>query len=241
METILSKIPFHKYRTLKYLLWIGSLIAYLILNDMSGWDVDIQHLFFQNHHWLIDADSQDFLRLMAYTAPKTLLLIGGILLLCYAIFAGIFPQKSFFTQNMLYILLNISFIPLIVASLKAITNVYCPYQLDIFNGFYQHTWLWQNNLDIARGRCFPAGHASGACSLVCLWFMNIKHSARRLIYSSVVIFIILTAGYQMMNGRHFLSHTITTLWIALSWAWFCKQYLSPFIYQKFYEKSASRL
>jgi membrane-associated PAP2 superfamily phosphatase len=72
-----------------------------------------------------------------------------------------------------------------------------------------------------RGHCLPAGHASGGFGL--LGFVWIRRSRRwRIAWLTVALVAGWSMGLvQMLNGSHYLSHTMVTMllawWLAVLW------------------------
>ena len=117
-------------------------------------------------------------------------------------------------------LLSFIIIPVLVAGAKYFTNVYCPYQLDIYNGLYPFVRVLESYpadfIQPKVGRCFPAGHATAGFAFLGLFYAFRKRSFK---ISGLCIGLILgwTAGiYQMLRGQHFLSHTLFSMIAALT-------------------------
>jgi membrane-associated PAP2 superfamily phosphatase len=109
-------------------------------------------------------------------------------------------------------------VPLVVGSLKAVSNMPCPKSLDIFNGTYPHTCVWEKyatkDCHLEKQKCWPAGHASGGFALLSLIFLF--HSRKnKIIAGSIAMVIGWSMGsYKMLIGDHFLSHTTITMILA---------------------------
>jgi membrane-associated PAP2 superfamily phosphatase len=110
-------------------------------------------------------------------------------------------------------------VPLATAGLKQLTNRHCPWSMVDFGGFAPYVGLLSAApADLARGVCFPAGHASGGFAWLAwvpaLWITR-PVAARR------ILGIALVAGSMMglarlLQGAHFLSHVLWSAWLA--WA-----------------------
>lgn len=70
-------------------------------------------------------------------------------------------------------LLSIIFVPALIAGAKYVTNVYCPYQLNIYNGLYPFVRILESYpadfIQPKPGRCFPAGHATAGFAFMALF------------------------------------------------------------------------
>ncbi|UQB24825.1 phosphatase PAP2 family protein [Pseudomonas syringae] len=112
--------------------------------------------------------------------------------------------------------------------LKSHTSVYCPVETTLYGGPQAHIeWFRNFNLlhEAGAGRCWPGGHASGAFSLLALYFVARRYCWR---YSKVLLAGILLLGMiygttRVLQGWHFMSHTfwagivvwLSTLLVAL--------------------------
>jgi membrane-associated PAP2 superfamily phosphatase len=205
-------------------LWpaVGLLVAAFALFEFTSIDIWLQDLFY-NHStkkWLVDS-KEPIQRLLFYTGPKALIWVfaGTIIGLCLV------PKKfrarfSVGRRELLIVIATLTTAPALVALSKATTNVFCPYELTRYDGNYAYKKVCEtygpNERPInpkgkpARGRGFPAGHASGGFALLSLAGLATTRKGR-----AIGIMIGLGMGtwmgvYQMLKGAHFLSHTIIT-------------------------------
>ena len=105
-----------------------------------------------------------------------------------------------------------------VAIGKATINRHCPWDCSRYGGSVNYTSIFvAPDVGSPRGHGFPAGHASGAFSLVAVYFVFYGHRpvwARRGLTLGLILGAIFTFG-QLVRGAHFISHSIVTL--ALCW------------------------
>jgi len=64
-----------------------------------------------------------------------------------------------------------------------------------------------------RGRCFPAGHASGGYALFSLAGLATSRRGRWIGVSIGLVVGGAMGGYQMLKGAHYLSHTVVTVFV----------------------------
>lgn len=174
--------------------------------------------------WLVPAGRPPAWYLF-YNVPRLLVaLTGGCLLVALA--ASIWtPRLRRFRVSMLLCLLAVILTPSLVSWLKHATDIYCPYQTEIFGGRFPHIGLLEAyplGLERAKpGQCWPAGHASGGFGLMGFILFAAKTDWRsRLLLSLPGFAIGWSAGlFQMARGNHYLSHTIASLSIALLIVW----------------------
>jgi membrane-associated PAP2 superfamily phosphatase len=195
---------------------LAVVIAVFEILPIDVWLQD--HLYnFTTHKWLID--SKDAIpRLLFYTGPKRLLLMTG-LLLGIACFLPLRIRQRYLPDDgsrrqWLVVLATLASAPLLISSLKAITHVFCPYELVRYGGREDYQPTFKRYVKEDRpgrfGRGFPAGHASGGFALLSLAGLG---ASRRLRAWGLTIGLsagTLMGGYQILKGAHFLSHTIVT-------------------------------
>ncbi len=130
-----------------------------------------------------------------------------------------------------YVLVSVLLATLAVSTLKAVTNVDCPWDLVRYGG--DHRWIGLFDArpgEWSRARCFPAGHASAGYAWLSLYFAALQ-SAPRLRW--VALGTALAAGLvfglgQQLRGAHFASHDVASalvcwlvalgLWRAWPWS-----------------------
>lgn len=108
---------------------------------------------------------------------------------------------------------------LIVALIKNLTHIYIPSDLTLYGGTMPHIRLFDTvPPGLPIGHAFPAGHASGAFSLISFYFLFTIRGSR---WRYPALFACLTLGFsfglaQQMRGKHFFSHDLFSL--AICWA-----------------------
>lgn len=202
------------------LAWI-LLAATLVVFECTGLDVWFQDFFysFDRHAWLVPKKSR-FPRIVFYHAPKVLLIaFGGWLLLSLII-----PRSSrwlhFLSQRppryLLYLIVCLGLFPALIGAIKKVSGLHCPSELARYGGDHEYRKLFSARPTNPRelGHCFPGGHASGGFALLALSFVAQTNRTK-------IASLILGLGvgwamglYQMLNGAHFLSHTVITMLLA---------------------------
>lgn len=120
-------------------------------------------------------------------------------------------------RNALLAALGMYAIPLVISTLKQITNCHCPWSVTDFGGSVPYLHLWQSappGLEV--GKCFPAGHASVGFLWI-VWAVALRPAG--LGHARVALLAglgtgALLGGLRMAQGAHFLSHTLASLWLA---------------------------
>ncbi|MAZ02166.1 MAG: phosphoesterase [Sneathiella sp.] len=205
-----------------YQLAISALLLALVivLFEYTGLDFRISDNFFNGTTWIIDAN-QPVARFFFYNMPRWLLIAyGSGLCILFLLSFVLKPCEKFRTRKILFIILCAILIPLTVGTGKKITNVYCPYQLTEYGGTKPHLWPFEERVSDDSGKCFPAGHASAGFAL--LLFIPLARTRKGMVMAGAMTAGWIMGGYQMLNGRHFLSHTLVTM--LLSWMIVCLLY-----------------
>lgn len=186
----------------------------LLISNLTKIDIWIQDLFFRNNNWLIDRNDL-IIRRIFYQIPKFILALIGIVNII--IFATSFYKKSLYKlrSRSLIIFFAIILVPLMISSLKKVTNLYCPSQLSLYNGDKPLVRLFdkypKDFLQDRPGRCYPAGHASGGFALLSLYYV-MKHRYLGILIGGIMGW---TMGlYQILSGSHFISDTIISMLLA---------------------------
>lgn len=189
------------------------LIVTILIFEISNLDILSQNYFFNfnSNIWIVRRDNI-FLKFVFYDGIKRLLIIFLSAIFLTLVF---FRKKQLiktYQTGLIIVLLSGIFVPSTVASIKAITNVACPKNLDQYGGTYPYVKVlekYPNNFkQEKRLKCWPAAHASGGFALLSLFFLfrSKRNQILSLIFSSFLGGIM--GFYKMLIGDHFLSHTI---------------------------------
>ncbi|MFL6620356.1 MAG: phosphatase PAP2 family protein, partial [Povalibacter sp.] len=159
------------------------------------------------------------------------LLIGVLLSasLCIWMVARLNPQISELRRPATYFSLSVILSIGCIALLKLLTNVHCPWSLEVFGGHYPYIELFSPRPQALKtGQCFPAAHASCGYALLALFFV-FRERSRRLARTGIVVAILaglLFGISQQSRGAHFLSHDVWSAFIV--WAIAASLYVFAF-------------
>jgi len=157
------------------------------------------------HAWITDKVVHEYgrnLNALAWLALFVAWVIAGI--------RGAAPSRH---RPLGYLLLATLLSCLTVSWIKSWTNVDCPWDLIRYGGSRQFIGLFDlRPLGMPRGRCFPAGHASGGYAWLALYFFFLATAPRwRWAGLSAGAALGLVFGIsQQLRGAHFLSHDVVT-------------------------------
>ena len=201
------------------LITVFLLIAVIALFQFTELDIIVQNFFynFETKSWLINKN-EPILRFFFYDGIKTLLILFALAILFSLIFLRKKELIKEYKKGLIIVLLTAIFVPLIIGSLKAISNTPCPCNIVHFNGVYPDIKVFDSYpkdfVQPSIAKCWPAGHASGGFALMALFFLfkTVKNQKRALIAALIIAWSMGT--YKMLLGDHFLSHTIITMIMA---------------------------
>ena len=195
------------------------LIAVIALFQFTQLDISVQNFFynFETKTWLIDKD-EPILKFFLYDGLKTALIIFAVAILFSLI---LFRKKAIiqkYKKGLLIVLAAAIFVPLLIGSLKAITNTPCPCNIVNFNGKYPDIKVFDSYpkdfVQTSKAKCWPAGHASGGFALMALFFLfKTPINQKRALITGLVVGWSMGV-YKMLLGDHFLSHSIITMLMA---------------------------
>lgn len=202
-------------------IWITAalLVGAILFFGLSGADVWVQRHFynFQTHQWIVDTNDE-VLKFIFYDGIKRLLIVIAVLFLAGLVLGWNKEWMKSYRKGMIIVVLSSVLVPLAVGSLKAVSNMPCPKNLDLFGGAYPHTCVWEKytvkECHLEKQKCWPAGHASGGFALLSLVFLF--HSRKNKIAAATMAMVIgwSMGSYKMLIGDHFLSHTVITMILA---------------------------
>ncbi|MFA9372809.1 MAG: phosphatase PAP2 family protein [Poseidonibacter sp.] len=209
------------------------LVFIIVLFELSDFDIFVQNFFydFESKTWLIYKNEPIF-KFFFYDGIKVTLIFLALSLLFSLLF---FRKKRLikeYKKGLIIVLLSLIFVPLIIGSLKAVTNTPCPCNIEHFNGKYPNIKVFDSYpkdfVQESKAKCWPAGHASGGFAIMALFFLFKKplNQKKGLIIGLTIGWIM--GIYKMSIGDHFLSHTIITMLIA----WIIILIIAKFIYNK---------
>lgn len=197
-------------------LLLGGAILFF---GLSGADIGIQRHFYnvQTHQWIVDSNNA-ILKFIFYDGIKRLLIIIGIVVLFGLIIGWKKPWIKTYRRGLIIVVLSSIIVPLMVGSLKSVTNIPCPKSLDIFDGTYPHTCVWEKYptkfCHLEKQKCWPAGHASGGFALMALVFLFRTPKAKIAALSIALVTGWSMGTYKMLIGDHFFSHSVITMIVA---------------------------
>lgn len=203
----------------RYLLWPGlvwlSVMAVVITAHMDAAWADTLYRW-QGGQWLL---RDGFItRTLIHEGGRMLVWLVALMLIITVV--RWWRTRPVVARHLLLVVVGALAAIVFINVLKGWTALDCPWDLQRYGG--AKAWLGWGDETPAQwqpGRCFPAGHASGAYAWLGFYFAalslgahaRIRHLALGLPLATGVIFGLA----QQLRGAHFLSHDLVSL--ALCW------------------------
>jgi len=201
------------------LLALTGLVVSLVWFELTPTDLWIQNALFDSadQQWIWSA-AEPFKRLVFYDGPKRLLILLAASLALSLVFTRYSRVVRTYRRGIRIVVVSLLLVPTCVAGLKATTNIACPRALTQFSGVVPYAGIFgrypENNLPIARQRCFPASHASSGFALLSLCFLFRSAHNRAIAVGLGLAAGWTMGGYKILIGDHFLSHTVVSMLLA---------------------------
>lgn len=241
----MSSQPLPSYKK-EFFISLFLAIVTTALLEHSSVDIAVSQFFYQgNGAWWIEKGSR-LPDLLFYTGIKRLLIGFEVYIIVawlqrwlmhrkpshslakqFAIFR---PLQRFSQAELGYLAGVMLLVPTIVATVKGITQVPCPNDLQLFGGKFAYLSLWQDIMSRSGQKCFPAAHASSGFALYAWAFLPSLIQKRWQIALGVTLLAWLMGGYKMAIGDHFFSHTLVSMLLGwaicsgMAWCWFRSEF-----------------
>lgn len=206
----------HRHRFALFHAWLplGGLALLLAMDRAWGLDLRLADALYawQGHHWALkDAFTTE---VVIHRIGRTLSLAGWCAAACAWAWCVRQPQVRAWRTPLAYLVLAVLLSTLLVAWVKAWSNMDCPWDLARYGGIRPFISLFDiRPLGLERGRCFPAAHAGAGYAWVALYyFLCVVRPAWR--FRGLALGLgtgVLFGVSQQLRGAHFLSHDLWTL------------------------------
>lgn len=194
-----------------------SVVLTVLIFELTALDIHIAKLGFNDAEKIFTYREDIFFTKYLHHGLKNMMYAAGLAGIGWAVYCYRKAESRALQDSCLVAILGVVFIPLIVTTAKHITNRHCPWSMDVFGGSIPYTSLLQLwGEDRPGGQCFPAGHASGGFMWIS-WGMAFWYTRPRLAKISLAMATLfggLMGIGRMLQGAHFLSHTIWTVLLA---------------------------
>ena len=116
-----------------------------------------------------------------------------------------------------YLLSSIALILMTTGAMKHLSNVPCPFQVDLYGGNWPFVPFFATRSYVLDGvGCFPGGHSGGGFSFIAVYFAlreRYPGAALAALAGGLAIGSLFAFG-QLVRGQHFVSHDLASAAIA---------------------------
>ena len=219
-----------------WLIWPA--VAYLAafgLVEISGLDLRLASCFFDPVSGTFPRRNDVWFRDIAHDLGRDGVVCAGVVALgCLALGAvdrkgARAAAKADLRRAATFVVLGLLLGSGQIAALKQVTNVDCPWDVDLFGGDRPYVPLLETRPpELPPGKCFPGGHSSGAFGFFGLYFVTRERypKSAALVLARVVISGVFYSAVQWARGAHFVSHDLTSALIC--WSTVVLLYVGPF-------------
>lgn len=198
------------------LLPVGLSLALFATAIAWGYDLRFGHAFYAGGHWL-GGEYWWVNTLLHRGAQRLVIAVGALATL--ALLAGAWCESlRRWRRPLAYFVLNLAFATGLVAALKSVSGIPCPWTLQEFGGALPLVTI----LDAFRGTlsgggCFPAAHAACGYSFFSLYFLlrDTRPRVAPFALAAAVSIGIVFGVAQQARGAHLITHDITSA--AICW------------------------
>lgn len=208
-----------RFRLTHLVLPFGVLAILITTGNLMGWDGEWADRLYawQGHRWALrDAFLTETI---AHRVGHAVSVLGWCATLVAWIVAMRRESLRAWRRPLGYLLLSVLVATTLVGFVKHWSNMDCPWDLTRYGGARPFIGLLGTRpVGLARGICFPAGHASSGYAWMALYFFLAVVRPR---WRWIGLGVGLASGAlfglsQQLRGAHFLSHDLWTLMIC--WA-----------------------
>jgi membrane-associated PAP2 superfamily phosphatase len=192
------------------LLPLGLGLALFATTIAWSYDHALGHAFYVEHHW-VGSQYWWVNAVLHRAAQRSVVAIG--LLTGAALLASrwIEPLRRW-RRPLAYFTLNLAIATGLVALLKTLSGVPCPWSLREFGGPVAATTLLEAFRSVPNGGCFPAAHAACGYSFFSLYFL-LRDTRPRLAPFGLLAGLALGLVFgiaQQTRGAHLVTHDIAS-------------------------------
>ncbi len=204
----------------------------ILVFEWTDWDMAIQrHFYTPETGWLLHLNKHKGFGLVYYTIPNILLGNLGFAILVCVLWRFIRTHRL--CWNGIYVILCLMCIPSLIANVKARNSMPYPSKIVEFGGKETKRTIIEafrahHEPGLKQYHGWPAGHASGGCSLICLAFIPRKRQWRWAGFGTAILAGGFTGFCHTMDGAHFFSHMLVTFflaWIVAAWLFLLLRYI----------------
>jgi len=193
------------------------MVPILYLFEHTSLDVVIADFWYQfeGGYWSLRKNWFTY-DIMHHWGKRLVLLIGLVLMALYAASWKV-DRLRLWRWSFAFSITAMILLPSLVASLKHLSSVPCPWDVSRFGGGLSYLHNLHFTFASGVGHCFPAGHSSGGFGLFAVYFAFAPFVTRKRLWLLLPGLVTgLAFGFaQELRGAHFISHDLWS--VAICW------------------------
>lgn len=157
-----------------------------------------------------------FMQNVMHNGTKLVVVAIGLGVLGAFLLSFVIAQWEHHRRRLLWTFAGMAGGALMVSLLKHNSALHCPWDLVQYGGYAPFQGLFDHLPgNVAAGRCFPGGHASGGFALMAFYFgwCDTYPKQARIALAAGLAAGFLMGWVQVMRGAHFLSHNVWSAWV----------------------------
>lgn len=198
------------------LIWFAFAIAIALAWDATAWDLPVSRWFGAGDGFALK--EHPIWGKGVYRLQRAMAWLGLLVMIAMCL-RPVGPFAGWRRSERITLVLTLLVITFVIQYMKRKSLTSCPWSLQEFGGPAQHISHWLRGVrDGGSGRCFPAGHASGALGFLAVPVFMLWHRKRWAYGLLAAVFLAgaCWGGIQLMRGAHFVSHTLWSVVICLA-------------------------
>jgi len=232
-QTLLKLDGFKKLRY-AYFSLIAFGLCIIALSELTNVDLQIADYYFDAQQQTFFWKNSWFAKEFMHGYIKNFIIIIAAICIIFVVLDWIrtFSNVSGYTRVRLrFVALAAILIPSVISGLKQISVFNCPWDEQRYGGTAPYLRLLDAiPANMPPGHCFPAGHASTGLWLAAFCVFWLPHRPRTALMVAMAGLGVgfLLGWVQQMRGAHFLTHTLTSVWIASAILLIMLSFIQPF-------------
>lgn len=196
------------------LLPIGAALGLSVILMLLHGDFWLADRFYalQGHAWTLKA--HPLTESLIHAGGRAASAVAWLLVAAACLWSYFDARLASWRRPLAYLTLTTVLAASLVAGLKSVSGMDCPWDLARYGGDRAFVGLFEARPDtMPTATCFPAGHASAGYAWVTLYFFFLAARPRlRWAALASALAVGATFGFaQQLRGAHFLSHDVWTL------------------------------